>query len=406
MSNKKQIGIIWANPYSGNLGVAALAYSTLSIINDVIEDNNIEAEITFFGSSKNTPERFTINDKTILVKNIKGFNFYYWKSFLKCLLFPKKMDFNNIKRLDYIFDIAEGDSFTDIYGVNRFRKILNSKKFFYKLGKHQILLPQTIGPFNNPKLEKEAFSIMKKMDYVISRDQKSYEYTRKFLSEQKTLESIDVAFYLPFKKQIFKNKTVNIGINISGLLWNGGYTKNNQFGMKTNYRKLINDILKYFTSLSSVKVHLIPHVIPSNTPVEDDYLISETLLKEYPNLILAPRFDTPIEAKSYISGLDFFTGARMHSCIAAFSSGVPVFPLAYSRKFNGLFVDTLNYSWMGDCVNDDDIQVFEQLINAFNNRVILNKEIEISLHSIVQPRLDTLKSYLENVFNSNSIKDD
>lgn len=379
MSNKKQIGIVWANPYSGNLGVAALAYSTLSLINDVVKENKIEADITFFGSSKNGIDNININNQIIKIKNIKGFNFYYWKSLLKCLFFPKKMNLNDIKNLDYIFDIAEGDSFTDIYGINRFRKILNSKKFFYKLGKHQVLLPQTIGPFNDLKVEKEAFSIMKKMDYVISRDQKSYEYTRRFLSEQKIYESIDVAFYLPFQKQNFDNKKINVGINISGLLWNGGYTKNNQFGMKTDYRKLILETLKYFYEKNDVQVHLIPHVIPENFPIEDDYVVAEEILINYPNILLAPRFPGPIEAKSYISGLDFFTGGRMHACIAAFSSGVPVFPMAYSRKFNGLFIDTLQYSYIGDCVNDPTDLVLDSLKHSFENRNTLKSRVENSL---------------------------
>ena len=50
-----------------------------------------------------------------------------------------------------------------------------------------------------------------------------------------------------------------------------------------------------------------------------------------------------MEAKSHISGMDFFIGSRMHACIAAYSSGVPVFPLGYSRKFTGLFAEKLGY---------------------------------------------------------------
>jgi colanic acid/amylovoran biosynthesis protein len=36
----------------------------------------------------------------------------------------------------------------------------------------------------------------------------------------------------------------------------------------------------------------------------------------------------------------------MHACIAAFSSGVPVAPVAYSRKFSGLFGGVLGYPHM------------------------------------------------------------
>ncbi len=37
----------------------------------------------------------------------------------------------------------------------------------------------------------------------------------------------------------------------------------------------------------------------------------------------------------------------MHSTIGALSSGVPVIPVAYSRKFNGLYA-SLDYPWLID----------------------------------------------------------
>jgi polysaccharide pyruvyl transferase WcaK-like protein len=116
-------------------------------------------------------------------------------------------------------------------------------------------------------------------------------------------------------------------------------------------------------------------------------------------VILAPRFSNPIEAKSFISGLDFFTGARMHACIAAFSSGVAVCPMAYSRKFNGLFVDTLKYQWLGDCVNTTEDIVFQNIIDAFENRIELKNTINTSLNEVVYPRLNLLKSHISNIIN-------
>ena len=39
------------------------------------------------------------------------------------------------------------------------------------------------------------------------------------------------------------------------------------------------------------------------------------LKEEFPCAVLAPDFKNPIEAKSYISNMDVFIGARMHSTI-------------------------------------------------------------------------------------------
>lgn len=397
---KKQIGIVWANPYNKNLGVAALAYSALSILHDVLTTHNINGEITFFGSDKSTKDQIKIGNKIIPFKNIKGLDFYDLKWILKLLVDPNKHQLKAIQSLEYIFDIAEGDSFTDIYGNVRFEKIRNSKKYFGKRVKKQILLPQTIGPFKHARNEKSAFKAMQATDLIISRDKQSFQYTKEKLPKDKIRESIDVAFYLPYEKQSFNSQKVNVGINISGLLWNGGYTKNNQFGMQAVYQDLIREMLSFFVDKADVLVHLVPHVIPEHQPVEDDYIVSEQLQQEFSSVLVAPRFETPIAAKSYISGLDFFTGARMHACIAAFSSGVPVYPLAYSRKFNGLFVDTLNYHWLGDCVNTNNEEILAGLKDAFETKEELKKQIQLSIKTIVEPRLLELKKLLKQALES------
>lgn len=396
-SKRLQIAIVWANPYNKNLGVGALAYSSLSLINDVLEENNISADLSFFGTSKIGKDSIQIGNKVIPFKTLYGMNFYTLKSVIKLLFFPGRFKTRALLNYDFVFDIAEGDSFTDIYGDERFKRILNSKRFFSLLRKKQVLLPQTIGPFKNKKHESDAFKTMAKLDMVISRDKQSYDYTAKHLPASNILESIDVAFYMPFKKVVYPSDKVHVGLNISGLLWNGGYTKNNQFEMKTNYQELIRLTLDYFCSRENVQVHLVPHVIPVDHIVEDDYVICEEMKNTYPNVILAPRFSDPIDAKSYISGLDFFSGARMHACIAAYSTGVPVFPMAYSRKFNGLFLDTLKFKWMGDCVNQSEKDVLIGLIEAFNVRNELQNAIDSSLISIVQPRLKKLKEVLTEV---------
>jgi polysaccharide pyruvyl transferase WcaK-like protein len=97
------------------------------------------------------------------------------------------------------------------------------------------------------------------------------------------------------------------------------------------------------------------------------------LKKEFPHVILAPRFTSPSEAKTYIAGMDFFMGARMHACIAAFSSGVPVIPMAYSRKFEGLF-GSLGYPHVVDCTTEQNAQILEKIAVAFGQRSALEQE--------------------------------
>ena len=117
------------------------------------------------------------------------------------------------------------------------------------------------------------------------------------------------------------------------------------------------------------------------------------LFEEYnhPNLILSPLFLDPIVAKSYIAGMDFFMGARMHSTIAAFSSEVPVFPMAYSRKFNGLFTDTLQYPYMADMKAQSETEILAGIKQCYEQREKL-KELE---HNRMQTIVGERKRLME-----------
>jgi hypothetical protein len=54
----------------------------------------------------------------------------------------------------------------------------------------------------------------------------------------------------------------------------------------------------------------------------------------------------------------------MHACIAALSSGVPVLPIAYSRKFRGVF-GSLGYPIIADCRSEAAEQIVAKAIETF-----------------------------------------
>ena len=402
MMKKKQlnIAVVWANPYSGNKGVAALAYSIMYLFKQIEVENNLDIKFLMIGSEGYSKDIIQIGNFTINFANIPKMDLMNIKSLLKIVYYTKGRGLLNILKLDYVFDISEGDSFSDIYGLQRFNLIYNSKKYFNLLRKKQFLLPQTIGPFANIKVKNKAFNLIKKINCICARDKQSYNFVCENIKHNEVYQNIDVAFALPFEKQIFNNDQTNIGLNISGLLWNGGYTKNNQFNLKANYQELILSIIEYFVQIKKVKIHLIGHVFSKTESIEDDHTINLFIKNKYPQFNMSPIFQNPVESKSYISGLDFFIGSRMHTCIAAFSAGIPVFPLAYSRKFNGLFTDTLKYSYIGDCVNQDNPNILKELAIAFSKKNILMKEINESLDIIIAPNINELKFHMLSFLSS------
>ena len=88
----------------------------------------------------------------------------------------------------------------------------------------------------------------------------------------------------------------------------------------------------------------------------------------------------------------------MHATIGAFSSGVPVMPMAYSRKFNGLFVDTLQYDAMVDMKTQSDEEIFSVIKSAFSRRLELKNIIRQRMEGVVSERRKLLIDDLTKFF--------
>lgn len=379
---------------TGNKGCAALCMTSLYLFDRILSEKNISYEfyLTDSGSRYKQQEQIVvIGGRTIKYKVLKYPYSAKWPEFLKILLKPRdlKESICVFRSADYILDIGQGDSFADIYGKSRFLWIDRVHQVARFFGKKYALLPQTIGPFTNATIEKKAMKSIANAAMVMVRDKMSYDYVVQKVPSQKNVhEYIDVAFFLPYKKKKFSKNYIHVGLNISALLWNGGYTENNQFGLKCDYQKTIRSIIDYFLSLPNVMLHLVSHVVGQDRNVENDYAVSFDLYKEYNHdrMILAPFFLSPVDAKSYIAGLDFFMGARMHATIAAFSSGVPVVPMAYSRKFNGLFIDTLQYKYLVDMRENDSEEILNVLKGAFEDVDNLKEVVNDRMNGSVKER--------------------
>ena len=406
----KTVKIILANApiKNGNRGCVALSVSAMALIDELIEKQSCDYVFYLPNSGYNDRQKHEIHFKDKIIKYYDiGYPFginltntlQNW-----CKMFLKN-DFRSFRifdNADYILDLGQGDSFADIYGELRFKLIDRIHCIARKYHKPYCLLPQTIGPFKNERIRKKAIKSIEKARLCMARDKQSYDYMLENVPQQKNVsEYIDVAFFLPYETISQDKNYIHVGINISALLWHGGYTRNNQFGLKCEYQSLVEQLINHFLNQPNVKVHLIPHVVGSERSIENDYAVSYDLWREYnnANLILAPLALGPIEIKSYIAGMDFFMGARMHATIGAFSAGVPVVPMAYSRKFNGLFIDTLSYHHIADMKtmdNDDIIQIIQE---AYDNRDSLTNEIAYQKETTVREKKQLIMNKLKEFFN-------
>ncbi len=357
------IALLWHSVNSDNLGVGALTVSNIAIVEKVARELGISVRFKVLGWKDPRPAYVT------------GPNIEVLPLRARTILEPSGL-YAAVRGCDLVLDISAGDSFADIYGARRFLFNFLSKLAVVVARRPLILSPQTIGPFDRGWTKFLAGRAMRSAAMVVTRDALSTDYVRSFGISDTLVEATDVAFRLPYSApQMRVGGPVRVGLNVSGLLFNGGYTQNNMFGLACDYPEAVRRLCTFFTAEKDCELHLVGHVNSHDQPVEDDYRVCEALVAEFPGTKLAPRFADPSAAKSYISGLDFFAGSRMHACIAAFSSGVPVLPMAYSRKFAGLF-NTLGYHRLADCRAQPTETIVSEVIEAYRQREALRIEVD------------------------------
>ena len=364
---------------SSNKGCEALSYAFINMLNEFNIDD-LEVYVYSYSTLGDFPNKY--NNIKFVERKLKLKDPNY--------LFGLKGEF---KAMDCIFDITYGDGFSDIYG-KKWNIITNLLKEIAIKSKTQfILLPQTYGPYKSKLLKKWALHIIKNSDLAFARDSLSANEINAKLGE-KVITATDLAFALPYDKNkySFEDGKFKIGLNVSSLLWDGGHN----IKLATDYKEYCRRIISKYAGLGNVRLYLIPHVIDEEnySSLENDSRICKILHSEFPDTILAPDFGDPIEAKSYISHMDVFIGARMHSTIGAISSGVATIPFSYSKKFEGLFGD-LNYPYLISARNqntDDSVTLTNRYIK---DKQELDKAVVNSMKTI-EVKLEVVKSKIKN----------
>ena len=412
IKKKKKIGLLGASFDTGNLGVSALAESSIKIILNRWTD----AELTLLDSGRDPGEhRVKIGDKDLCIRELpirfcmnvfRGnhflvlclyallFRVFRWKKF-KRFWARRNASMRSIIQMDLVADITGGDSFSDIYGMHRFILGFLRKWLVLLYGKKLIMLPQTYGPFKRRLSRAMARYILRRASTIYSRDRAGVGDVKKLLNNTengKVRFAPDVGFVLDSRKpkqldiepsaDIRAQNSIVVGLNVNGLLFNGGYNRNNMFGLKTDYRELICEIIKMLLKEEEVVVLLIPHVFPpSGYEVESDpdacLKVYEQLRRIYAGRIFLVRGEYDQGEIKYIIGLcDFFIGSRMHSCIAALSQCVPAVGLAYSDKFEGVFETAQNEQHVLDMRNHKKDEILKVVFNAFEERKVIRNHLQ------------------------------
>lgn len=381
--------VMGATINNGNLGCQALAYSVLDLLEAIGNRNDIQFIYNKFEYDPNE----SVTQKCCERLNIPADHvvLYKYGTFRDVLRrikhFPENLRMKQaLKESAFALDLTEGDSFSDIYGQRVFNDSTFRKELTEKIHVPLILGSQTYGPFQDKVNEKRAADVLRRATVVVSRDELSRAYVKE-ISGVDPIVTCDLAFRLPYvsRESERSNGLKKVGLNVSGLLVSKATEETQKnFSLKADYDTFITNVLDYLTA-HHFEIHLIGHV-------QADYDINKELRKKYPNVILAPEFDNPMDAKSYISGMDLFIGSRMHATIGALTSDTPVVPVAYSRKFTGLFA-TVDYPYVVDLQKADTESAVRQVVERIEAYEETQNATDKSYRIAVQKNEECYKAY-------------
>lgn len=293
-------------------------------------------------------------------------------------------------RSQAVLDISAGDSFTDLYGWERFLSVLAPKTLSIARRVPLILLPQTIGPFCTKRARKMARAVLLNATQVWARDEQSHALIRELTGSQfdpaKYRLGVDMAFglvarrpsQLPEKIQAWitgkgADSSPIVGFNISGLIYNTPEESKEQFGLRADYCSVVREFADWLLSTSEARLLLVPHVLTPEGVRESDFAACKSLYEQLSaeqqtRVAILPADYGAEELKWIIGRTDWFCGSRMHSTIAALGSSVPAASLSYSMKTQGVFASCSMEESVIELRHLDTDDVLGKLKQAFLSR--------------------------------------
>jgi colanic acid/amylovoran biosynthesis protein len=427
-----KIGVLGATFETGNMGLGALAAGTIQCIRHRFPG----AQVFLMDYSRESVTRpVTVNGEQLAIPllNMRFSKKIYLANNIAVLILltlisklipdrklrqrfvSKNRYLREIEDTQFFVSLAGGDSFSDIYGFGRLIYVALPQWLVLLSGKRLILMPQTYGPFRGLLAKRIARTILRGAEMAYSRDLSGVEEIRSMLDlpadSPKVRFCHDVGFLLEPVEPVHLEieglslrrsaDTCLVGINVSGLLFIEGYTRDNMFGLKVNYRNLIRTLVEHLLKDGNTRVLLIPHVFGNQADTETDSLACEKIFEE-----LGPGYEGRLgtvrgwynqnEIKYVIGQCDFFIGSRMHACIAAISQSVPAVSIAYSDKFIGVMKTVGVESLVADPRRMSAEEILDHVCKSFSERAIIRRQLQQAMPQVKKSILDTISGGIED----------
>ena len=409
-SSGSQYVLLGAAMDSGNLGVNALATSVAQAVRR--DDEN--AELVVFGNGLGSDHQVLETGAGSIKVTSMGMRLsrrYHRPESLQQMRFAARLPgFPNggvsaIRRARACLDVSGGDSFTDMYGPQRFRSITMAKRLVLQVGAPLVLLPQTYGPYKSRNSAEVAAEIVREAESAWARDQRSYDTLRELLGDHFDPDrhrlGVDLAFAMSnvepndddehvveLKDWLGRDGPV-AGLNVSGLLTSPLTATTTRDPVRVDYLQAMTELARRLLAESGTRLLLVPHVLGRKPGSESDELATAQLLAELdasPDRVKVIPTEglSASTAKWWIGQCQWFCGTRMHSTIASLSSGVPTAAVAYSIKTQPVFATVGLADQVIDAQESETSEVVEFLFEQWQRREEVRERLAATAPSVVE----------------------
>lgn len=299
--------VLWADDRSPNLGVRALAHGSAALVRRAFPEAEVDLQ-NFGRGAAPVP--------------IGG-----WRPLVREHITGRHGLREWLTTYDLVVDTRSGDSFADIYGLQRLTAMTALSDLAVRAKVPVVLGPQTIGPFGTRRGRAIAKHVLRRATTVMARDHLSAEGARALGREADVLTT-DVVFALPVPEV---ERSRDVLLNVSGLLWNPGPHVD-----ASSYREMVGRLCDALTAAGR-HVTLLAHVLASKSSDDDVPVVTELADRRGDVELIVPT--DLADVRKAVASAQLVIGSRMHACLNALSVGTPAIPLAYSRKFAPLLDD-------------------------------------------------------------------
>ena len=354
---------MYAHGGSGNHGCEAIVRSTCDMLNNPLWD-----EILLISSKTEEDIKYGLDKICTIKKDVQSYSKITLPFIRAYIALKLKNDYVPLDKLNYkktIDMVHKNDIVLSIGGDNYCYADVNKYIMLHNMmisrGAKTVLWGCSINPevLSNPE---------------IVNDVRQYQLITAYAE-------------IPSK---FINKNM-VGINLSPMVQKE--EKISGIIMK-NYEILIEHILKE----TDMAIALIPHVIWDDS---DDRIPLMQLYERYKKSgrVLVIEDQNCSKLKYAISKCRFFVGARTHSTIAAYSSGIPTLVVGYSVKARGiardLFGDEEQYSLSVQRLKETD-ELLKKFRWILENEELIKKQLNSKIPEVIKRAL-TAKEYVERL---------